>query len=108
MDSKVRLLIFFILAALVSCSNDKDDPTPAACSAAWSTELQNEINAISSAATAYANNPSAENCTSYKAAYQKYIDALAPYSKCSTLTGQNKTDFENALQQAKDSLTSLC
>lgn len=106
MKSKITLLFFFIAAILISC-DDNDDDAPA-CSVAWGTELQNEVNAISAAANAYAADPSAGNCTAYKNAYQNYINKLEPYGNCTALTGQNRIDFQNALQAAKDSIASLC
>lgn len=106
MKSKITLLLFFIVAMLFSC-DDKDDDAPA-CSVAWGTELQNEVNAISAAANAYIADPSAANCAAYKTAYQNYVNKLEPYGNCTALTGQNRIDFQNALQAAKDSIANLC
>lgn len=106
MNSKTILPFFFMLAVLISCDKD-DDPEPA-CSIAWGTELQNEVNAINSAGTAYANDPSPANCAAYKTAYQNYINKLKPYGNCNALTGQNRIDFQNALQAAEDSVAGLC
>lgn len=106
MKSKIISLLFFIVAILVSC-DDKDDDKPT-CSAAWGTELQNEVNAISAAANAYIADPSAANCVAYKTAYQNYVNKLEPYGNCTALTGQNRIDFQNALQAAKDSIANLC
>ena len=70
-----------------SCNKNDNDTN---CSVAWATELQVQINAITSAAQAYANTPNATTCNAYKAACQAYVDALEPYGTCSTLTTQQK------------------
>ncbi len=96
------LVLCFII--LFSCKKDN----PVACSAAWATELQNEITSISTAATIYAMDQSVANCNALKAAYQDYIDALKPYGNCSTLTGQARTDWQNSLDEAESNLDSFC
>lgn len=106
MKSKITLLFFLVVAILISC--DDEDDAPPACSVNWSTELQNEVNAISTAANAYIADPSAANCAAYKTAYQNYINKLEPYGNCTALTGQNRIDFQNALQSARDSVAGLC
>lgn len=102
------LLIAFIISFTVfeSCTSKSDNI--ASCSVAWATELNDELSALSNAGFAYSNDPSTENCNAYKAAYQTYINALKPYGDCSALTGQNRTAFEQALQDAQDEVGSLC
>lgn len=106
--NKKSLLV--AVAALIlgfgSCSKDEDSKP--ACSTAWSTELQDELNAVASAGSAWANDPTPANCNSYKTSYQAYINALKPYGNCSALTGQSRADFTAALQAAEDDLASLC
>ena len=55
---------------LNSCK--KDDPV----SCNYATEVQNEVNALSAAASAYGNDPSTANCNAFKTAYQNYIMRL--------------------------------
>jgi hypothetical protein len=94
------------LAGVLSCKDEKDDePT---CSTAWGTELQAELNAVVAAGNTWANDPSEANCNNYKSKYQAYITALRPYGNCSALTGQNRTAFEEALDDAEESLVTLC
>ena len=107
---RVKLTSFlFALAAVVftGCDKDDDDKTPA-CSTNWSAELNDEINAVTSAATAYGNDPTTANCNAYKGSLQDYIDALRPYGNCNALTGQNRTEFERTLNDAEESLVDLC
>jgi len=92
------------LFVLFSCK--KDDPVN--CSVAWATDLQNEITAISNATQAYFMDQSDENCNALKAAYQDYIDALKPYGNCTTLTGQDRIEWQNALNEAEDDIATMC
>lgn len=98
------LAVIFCFTVLFSCK--KNDPV--LCSTAWATELQNEITAISTAATVYAMDPTAANCNAFKEAYQEYIDALRPYGNCPTLTGQDRVAWQQSLDDAEASLDSIC
>ena len=91
--------------AIFSCKDEEDEAT---CSTAWGVELQDELNAVTNAGVTWANDPSEANCNSYKSKYQAYLNALRPYGNCSALTGQLRTDFETALQDAEEGLVDLC
>lgn len=99
-------LFICTLSLLVLFSCKKNDPL--ACSVAWATELSDEITAISLASSAYFLNQTTENCNALKAAYQDYIDALKPYGDCPQLTGQDRTEWQNALDQAEDDIDTMC
>jgi hypothetical protein len=103
---KNQFLFFFLslvlLTVTTSCKKDSDDPV--GCSAAWAVELTDELQSLQNAAVSYGTNPTTATCNTYKSAVQDYIDALEPYSSCDALTGQNKADFEQALDEARDSL----
>ncbi|MGC1244332.1 MAG: hypothetical protein WA874_22265 [Chryseosolibacter sp.] len=108
---KTKLLMVAMAALLLgfpSCNNDDDKDKTPACSTAWGTELQTELNAVINAATVYGNDPTVANCNSYKTSYQAYLNKLKPYGNCAALTGQNRTDFNNAVQQAEADLATLC
>lgn len=105
----LKVLSFFIVVSFLglgSCSKKVTDPDY--CNTAWTTQAQTEITAVSNAAIVYATDPSAANCKSYKAAYQSYINKLEPYGKCSLMSAQQKTAFEDALADAKSDLSTLC
>lgn len=103
--NKLFILIgLFLFLGLGSCSK-KDKETP--CSTAWATDLQANMNAITTAAQAYAANQTPANCNAYKNAYQSYINALAPYGNCATLTVQQKTAFNDALAAANAALAAF-
>ena len=104
----------WLLVAMAACllgfssCKDEDDNNKPNCSTAWGTELQAELNAVINAGTAWSADPTPANCASYKAAYQAYINALRPYGNCSALTGQNREEFNDALEAAEDDLETLC
>lgn len=95
----------FVVIGLWSCNKDKDDG--ASCSTAWATELSVQITAISNASQAYSADPTYENCIAYKAAAQAYVDALAPYGNCATLTGQSRVAWQQALDDAQQSVNDI-
>lgn len=97
------LVVLFCSPMLVSCKKD-----PVACSVAWATELQDELAAVTDAITTYYQDPTDANCQALKAAYQDYIDALRPYGNCENLTGQDRADWEEALEEAEESIDTIC
>lgn len=101
--NKLFILIgLFFFLGLGSCSKKNND-----CSVSWATDLQSKVNAISSAAQAYATNPNSTTCNAYKNACQTYLNALQPYGDCTNLTGQEKSDWEAAMSAAEDSLAAI-
>jgi len=103
--NKLFILIgLFIFLGLGSCSK-KDTVTP--CSASWASALQSKATAISTAAQAYFTNQNSTTCNAYKNACQAYIDALRPYGNCTTLTVQQRSDWQAALTDAEESLASI-
>ena len=103
--SILRLVYVFCTLALLSCNKDSEI---APCSVAWATDLQSEITAISTAVALYSADQSAENCTALKVAYQSYVDALKPFGNCATLTGQDRTDWQTAVNEAEASISTIC
>jgi len=108
MKNFVYSALILIVCAFGFSSCGGDDDGPGACSVAWASDLQNELNAIANAAAAYSNDPSASNCTALKAAYNNYIDELRPYGNCTGLTGQQRADWEQAVQEAEDDVDTIC
>lgn len=85
-----------------------DDEGPAGCSIAWGTDLQDELNDIITASNNYSSDPSASNCTALKASYTAYINALKGYGGCAGLTGQNRADWQEAIDEAEDDVDTIC
>lgn len=101
------LLLSVGFIGITSCGGD-DAVVATTCSIAWGNELQSEITALVNAATAYSDDDSEVNCNAYKAAQQAYIDALRPYGNCSALTGQNRTIFDETLDDLETSVDNIC
>jgi hypothetical protein len=90
---------------MASCGKDSD---PVACSS-WFTDLEPEFNALVSTAIAYNNDSgNATKCQAYKNALQNYVNKLKPYGNCTALTGQDKIDYQTALAEAEQEITTLC
>jgi len=100
-----RLVFIFCIVVLFSCKKDSEILP---CTTAWATDLQQELSAVSTAVALYAGDQSAANCTALKAAYQDYINAMKPYGDCATLTGQNRTEWQAALDEAEANIDTLC
>lgn len=103
----IQIRTFFILFGLMvlfSCS--KEDPVD--CSNSWATDLQNELTALSTAISVYSMDQSDANCNDLKQAYQDYINALKPYGNCATLTGVNRTEWQNAVNEAEAEIETIC
>jgi hypothetical protein len=105
--SKKIFFSLFLMVVVVGLWTCKKDNNTNGCSGAWASELSSEVNAMSSAAQTYALSPTPANCNAYKQAAQAYLDALAPYGNCATLTGQSRVDWQNALDGAQTSVNSL-
>ena len=103
---QIPIIVFCLTVLVTACSKDGDGIAP--CSAAWATDLQNELVSVSTAASTYQMDQSDANCQALKTAYQNYINALKPYGNCATLTGQSRTDWKNALDEAEASVATLC
>ena len=105
---KITLLtVLFILIGIGSCK--KKESNPGYCSTNWATALNDEINSFTAAAIAYSTNPTAENCSAYKAALSDYIDALEPWGNCPAYaSGTNKAQFDDAIANARADLQNAC
>jgi len=67
--------------------------------------LSEEINVLSGASMNYDNDPTNENCSAYKTAYQSLIDGLLTYEDC--LSGQDLVNLEFDLEAAQNGLNAL-
>ena len=110
MSKKIFFFLFLTLTAVGSwtCSKDDDNNNNAdPCTGSWATDLSNEANAMMNAAQVYASNPTIANCNAYKQAAQDYLDALEPYGNCATLTGQDRVEWQTALDNAQASINAM-
>lgn len=98
------LLVVVSLLGMGSCSKKSDTDV---CSTNWTVALANQSNSLYTTALAYASSPTPTTCNAYKTAINSYISALEPYKNCTTMTGADKTAFDNALTSTKASLQLL-
>ena len=101
------LIVVVCFLGFSNCGKNNEDD-PGNCNYNWAVGVQDELNGISNAFIAYGNDPTTETCNALKAAYQAYIDALKPYGDCALLTGTERQEFEDALEEAEDELPNLC
>ncbi|WP_162419431.1 hypothetical protein [Cyclobacterium roseum] len=90
----------------VGCSVGEDNDV-GSCSVRWSIELQDEINAMSQAAIARAQNPGPTTCENFRSASEAFLEALRPYGNCSTLTGQSRSEWQNEMDEAETRIQEL-
>lgn len=104
-----KILLFFIIVSFLGIEACKKDATdPDFCGTAWATQVTTEVNALSNAAIAYSTTPNTTTCNAYKAAYQAYLDAMEKFLDCSLWTSLQKTELENAIEEAENDLDGLC
>lgn len=104
---KQFFLISFLTIVILSSWSCNKKTTAAGCSTAWASELSDEVIALSNAAQAYSTNPTKDNCLAYKSAAQSYVNALEPYGNCATLTGADRDAWQNALNDAQQSVNDI-
>ena len=109
MKSKIFFILFLAVVSVGSwnCKKDSDNDNGDPCSINWASDLIDEINAMNVAAQTYIADPTYENCIAYKNAAQAYLDALEPYGNCAALTGQDRVAWQNAIDEAQESLNNL-
>ena len=89
-----------------ACGDDDDGPGGGNCNEVFTVQFEQEINDITAAATAYAMNPTPENCQAYKDAYNDYIDSLEDWADCADELGQS-TEWQQSLDDARDAIDAL-
>lgn len=94
------LFILFAFAALTNTACKKDDD-PKSC--IYVTELQEETDALTAAATAYGTNPTTANCQAFVAAYEAYLNEAEQLVPCATEAGQG-AELQAAIDDAQAQL----
>ncbi len=97
------LLMFCSFLFTTSCK--KDPVNRCGDNFNWGVELQAESSALSAAAQVYVNDPTTENCESYKAAYQDYLDAAEDIDDC--VIASERAAYQQAIDDARDNLDDL-
>ncbi|MFO7825306.1 MAG: hypothetical protein R6V72_15315 [Cyclobacterium sp.] len=106
-NKKHSLIILFISSCSLFLSCSSEDSSPTACSVQWSVELQDEINAMQQAAISHGQTQTAASCENLRTAARAYLDALRPYGNCQALTGQSRTEWQNAVAESEQQIEDL-
>lgn len=101
---KLSLLLLVSGSLTFSMACKKDDPDPVTCN--YLEETQDEVDALTAAATAYANDPTPANCLAYKNAAQEYLNELQHYVSCAAQVGQ-QAELQAAIDSAQASVDSI-
>lgn len=99
--------LLLLAGTLITAACSKSGSDPNGCGAAFNfaVELQAETNAVTSAASAYGNNPTTENCNAYKAAFEAYLDAAEDIRIC--ISSAEQSAYEGAIAEARADLDAL-
>lgn len=95
-------LLFGLVVFTYSCSDKDDDPV--GCN--YATEIQDEIDALTTAATIYGNDPTTANCQAYKNAATNYLNELQSYVECAALSGQ-QAELQSSINEAQASVDAI-
>lgn len=71
----------------------------------WIQDVSSDLEKWSSAANEYSENPTEENCSSYKSAVNGYLSALNQVKKC--VPSSSLSDFDGSLDEAKQELSEI-
>lgn len=107
MNTFSRLLtcaLFGLICITYSCNKD-DDGDPSGCN--YLTETNDELQAVTDAATAYGNDPTnPAKCQAWVDAYQAYLNELENHIDCATIYG-NQAELQSAINDAQAQLDNI-
>ncbi|TLP74276.1 hypothetical protein [Maribacter sp. ACAM166] len=98
------VLSLFTLVLLTNCSKDDDNGT-SCLKGSWVQEVSSELEVWLAAASSYGENPTLENCTSYKSAINGYLNALDRIKKC--VPTESLNEFNASIEEGKESLSKI-
>ena len=95
-------LILLSVSIVSSCGGEDIDCTNPNINQEWADEFQAALDA----GTAYATDPTSENCNAYRDALQDYLDVVKDYEECAD-TPEEQQDFDEAVQEAQGVINTL-
>lgn len=99
------VLGLLIIGMSMSCSK-KDDDSGGLCVTTWATNIQDELTAVTEAATAYGNSGSQEDCERYKQALRDYLSEVRKYESCYIEAGQ-RAEFEQSVKESEQDIEDI-
>lgn len=113
--SFLMMLFGLISFSLVSCGDDDEDGggsgniyTGPNCYSAWANVYSQSVQQMSQAAQNYGMNQTEENCNAFKAAYQDFLNDVKPFQNCAAITGQERQEFIEQIEEAEEEIDDLC
>ncbi|WP_298488769.1 hypothetical protein [uncultured Maribacter sp.] len=92
------ILGMLFLMLFVNCSKN-----PIKClNGSWAQDVASDLEAWTDASNRYAENPTVENCNSYKGALNNYINALEDVEDCYGGLADFDGDFDDAKEELND------
>lgn len=100
---KIKIVMSFaiLLVGLSSCNKDEEETleNTQCYEGTWIQEMSEELQAWTTAALEYNNDPTAIKCNNYKSAITNYLNALDKIKKCVPST--SLMDFNDSIDEAK-------
>ena len=100
--TKLLFAFLFVGVLFTACGDDDVECTEAGISEA----IQDETEALSNAASAYAVDPSTENCEAFKDAYQDFIDEAKSLQDCANEVGEGE-EYMQSIEEAEAAIAAL-
>ncbi|MEX2511665.1 MAG: hypothetical protein WD398_02060 [Cyclobacteriaceae bacterium] len=97
-------LMLFSTVFLSGCLSGGGDGPGGCNSLSWATDLNSELTAVLSAQSAFTQNQTQANCNNYRQALREYVNALRPYGNCQGLSGQNRADWQEMIDDYEEDL----
>lgn len=95
---------------MLGCGKGDDgnplDPTGGPCTENWAEFYMDELQAFSDAAVAYSTDPTTQNCNSYIAAGNDYLDALEAVYDC--VPTASRAQIAQAIEEAREDVSEAC
>lgn len=104
MKNLLFIALLFVTLFSVGCGGDDDGdgPAPGCTEQAYTQAVSNAVTELSSAASAFANDPSTANCNAWKTAAQNYLDEVKRFENCATLN--TRDDFRDSIRNAEEAV----
>ena len=96
-------LVCFLALIILSSNYSCRETVAASCN--YTLELENETNALTAAATTYAQDPSSANCEAYRQAYLEFLDEAEKLDNC--VIGTERDAYRQAIDSAQAGLDAL-
>ena len=100
-----NLFVLFFLALVINFTSCKKDDKVTCDNFALT--FESELDAISTAASAYSADQSTANCNALKDAYSNYVDVLEAWEDCARSLNIMNT-WKASLEEAKANVNSIC